>query len=114
MSTYQNAYENPIRCKDSEEVRNKLAEWQNSGAEYENHTGHKLSEHGHLEALKKFLPENMCQQVETQVTWNHKAFSECLTWVKAHIAEQHSYSISAKITQSTGTKWGHAYADWVI
>ena len=92
MSTYRNAYENPIRCKTTEEVRVKLAEWQNYGAEYESYSGQKFSEHGHLDALKKFLPENMSQQVDTQMTWNHKTFAECLNWVKIHIREQHSYS----------------------
>ena len=104
MSTYRSAYENPIRCKTTEEVRVKLAEGQNYGAEYESYSGQKFSEHGHLDALKKFLPENMSQQVDTQMTWNHKTFAECLNWVKIHIAEQHSYSLSAKITQTTGSK----------
>ena len=35
MPTCRNAYENPIRCKTTEEGRVKLAEWQNYGAEYE-------------------------------------------------------------------------------
>ena len=57
-------------CPSTDYVHTYLVEWQKFVTEYESHTGHKFSEHGHIDALKQFLPENMSQQVDTQVTWN--------------------------------------------
>ena len=52
LSTYRLAFENPVKCKNSEEVRAKLAEWLNYSTEYEVHTGHRFKDQGRLKALK--------------------------------------------------------------
>ena len=72
MSTYRLAYENPLKCKNVEEVRAKLAEWLNYSTEYEAHTDYKFNDQGRLEALKRFLPDDMTQQIENIILLEYK------------------------------------------
>ena len=64
MTTFRTAYEQPVKCKTKEDVRRRLAEWLHFGSEYETVTGYKFGEHGNLEALKRFLPDEMAREVE--------------------------------------------------
>ena len=90
MSTFRLAYENPIKCKNVEEVRAKMAEWLHYATEYELNTGYKFNDQGRLEALKRFLPEGMAQQIEKMVLWEYKTYDECLKWVKRFTTEKHT------------------------
>ena len=69
METYRVAFENPVKCKTETEVRTRLAQWMHYGKEYELHSGFKFAEQQKIWALRKFLPDNMAQQVETQSDW---------------------------------------------
>ena len=60
MTTYRTAYEQPVKCKNKEDVRIRLADWLHFGFEYETVTGYKFGEHGNIEALKRFPPPKKC------------------------------------------------------
>ena len=104
MTTYRTAYEYPVKCKTTEDVRTKLAEWLNFAMEYETTTGYKFSEQGRLEALRRFLPDDMSKQVDERVKWDKRTYADCISWVRDHVAEQHAYAVSSKLMQSTGSK----------
>ena len=74
MTTHRTAYEQPAKCKTKEDVRARLAECLHFGSEYETVTGYKFGEHGNLEALKRFLPDEMAREVEREFHWHNRRF----------------------------------------
>ena len=81
-----------------------MAEWLNYATEYELNTGYDFNDQGRLEALKRFRPEDVTQQIEKMVLWEYKSYEDCLKWVKRFVAERHAYTLSSRMGQVTGAK----------
>ena len=90
--------------KTLEEVRAQLPEWTHSGEEFQRQTGYKFTEQIKIEALKRFLPDELSKQVENENKWNDKTYDDCIRWLNKKVSEQCAYNMCSKVIQDTGAK----------